>query len=223
MPQIQASSQNQLVLSPTASGTVTPDPSLASFYQITMPAGNITIANPATSAVGQMLTFEFTQDGTGGRTITWGSKLLTAQQPTPAASAVSLMQFWFDGTNWMPLISLSAQTLVLSAALTTTAGSTTLAIVDGAYQVVNVSTIFTTASSSGTLTVTVDTGTNAPGAGTAQLTGTIALTGTTNTVSNGTVISTPTTTAAGNRIAFTTGGTLTGLVGGVVTVVLKRA
>jgi hypothetical protein len=222
VPQIQSSSQNQTVLTPTAGGTVTPDPSANSLYSITMPAGNITIANPLTQAVGQMMTFEFTQDSVGSRTVTWGALYKTSQQPAVTASSVSFMQFWFDGTNWLPLVPLSAQTYTVSAAVTTTGGSTTMAVLDGAYQVAGVSTTFSTTSTSGTLTVTVDTGTNAPGAGTAQLTGTMSLAGTANTVVNGTLIAAPTTTAAGNRIAFTSAGTLTGLVGCVVTVALKR-
>lgn len=222
MPQIQSSSQNQTVLTPAGGGTVTPDPSGNALYSITMPAGNITIANPLTQSVGQTMTFEFTQDSVGSRTVTWGALYKTSQQPSPTASSVSFMQFWFDGTNWQPVVPLSPQTYTVSAAVTTTAGSTTMAVLDGAYQVASVSVVFSTTSSSGTLTVTVDTGTNAPGAGTAQLTGTMSLSGTANTVVNGTLIAAPTTTAAGNRIAFTSGGTLTGLVGCVVTVTLKR-
>jgi hypothetical protein len=222
VPQIQAASQNQSVVSPASGGTVTPDPSQNALYSITMPAGNITIANPLTGAVGQVMTFQFTQDSVGSRTVTWGAKFLTSQQPATTASSVSMMQFTFDGTNWQPLVPLSSQTYTVTAAVTTTAGSTTLAVLDGAYQVANVAVTFSTASTSGTLTVTVDTGTNAPGAGTAQLTGTVSLAGTANTVVNGTLIAAPTTTAAGNRIAFTTAGTLTNLVGCVVTVTLKR-
>lgn len=222
MPQKQLSSQNQTVLAPAAAGTVTPDPAQNEWYSITMPAGNITIANPLTQAVGQTMTFQFTQDSVGGRSVTWGALYLTSQQPASTASSVSLMQFWFDGTSWQPLVALSAATYTISAAVTTTAGSTTLAVVDGAYQISRVATVFSTASTSGTLTVTVDTGTAAPGAGTAQLTGTISLAGTANTVVSGTLIATPTSTAAGNRIAFTTAGTLTNLVGCVVSVTLKR-
>ena len=56
--------------SPAAAGTATLDLSLGSRFQITMPAGNITIAlsNATTS---QMFTVEITQDATGSRTVTW--------------------------------------------------------------------------------------------------------------------------------------------------------
>lgn len=222
MPQIQASSQNQAVLAPAGAGTVTPDPSQNSVYSITMPAGNITVANPLTQALGQTMTFVFTQDSVGSRTVTWGNGYATSQQPATTASSVSSMQFWFDGTSWQPLVPLSAQTYTLSSPVTTSAGSFTLAVLDGAYQVSRVAATFSTASTSGTITVTVDTGTAAPGAGTAQLTGTISLAGTANTVVAGTLIASPTTTAAGNRIAWTTAGTLTNLVGCVVSVTLKR-
>lgn len=218
------STQIQTVLTPTAGATVTPDPSQNELYSITFPAGNLTIANPLTQQVGQTMTFEFTQDSVGSRTVTWGTAYKTSQQPASTASSVTIMEFRFDGTNWIPSIPLSPQTYTVSfVGVTTTAGSTTMAILDGAYQVASVSAIFTTAGGAGAaVTATVDTGTQAPGAGTAQLTATIALTGTANTVVSGTLIASPTTTAAGNRIAFTTSGTLTGLAGCTVTVTLKR-
>lgn len=92
----------------------------------------------------------------------------------------------------------------------------------GNYQVAGVSSCFSTASSSGTVQVEVATGTQAPGSGTNQLTGTLALSGTANTVSNGTVIASPTTIAPGNRVNIIIGGTMTSLANGMVEIVLKR-
>jgi len=109
--------------------------------------------------------------------------------------------------------------------ITTTAGSTTIYVnpsLGGTYQVAGATVTFSTASTSGTITVKVDTSTNAPGAGTAQLTGTMSLSGTANTPVNGTVISSPNTISAGDRVSFTTAGTLTNLAGGTLTVILKR-
>lgn len=114
---------------------------------------------------------------------------------------------------------------VIGTGITTTAGSTTIFLMPSTvetWQVAGASVTFSTTSSSGTVTVSVDSGTNAPGAGTAQLTGTMSLAGTANTPVNGTVIASPTSITSGSRISYTTAGTLTGLVGCVLTVLLKR-
>lgn len=81
------------------------------------------------------------------------------------------------------------------------------------------SSVFTTASTSGTWTVEKLTGTTAAGSGTALLTGTVALSGTANTVANGTLISTVAslTFAAGDRVGIVFAGTMTNLVGGLIT------
>ncbi len=94
--------------------------------------------------------------------------------------------------------------------------------VSGTYQVAGVTVNFGTASTSGTLQVEVATGTQAPGSGTNQLTGTISLSGTANTPVNGTLIGSPTTIAAGNRVNLIFAGTVTGLANTVVTVALQR-
>ena len=88
------------------------------------------------------------------------------------------------------------------------------------YQVSEVRSIFSTASSSGTVTVEYLTGTTAPGSGTA-ITGAIALSGTANTMV-ATVPSTAKVLNPGDRINLIVGGTMTGLVGGFVQLTLKR-
>jgi hypothetical protein len=75
------------------------------------------------------------------------------------------------------------------------------------------------------VTVSKDTGTAAPGAGTALLTAVVALSGTANTVVNGTLISNTgtLTLAAGDRIAIVIAGTMTNLAGGILTLSLQPA
>jgi len=109
--------------------------------------------------------------------------------------------------------------------LTATDATRTIFIANRAMRLKAVSRIFSTASTSGTVTVTKDTGTAAPGAGTALLTGTLALSGTANTVVNGTLISTTSSLqlAAGDRIAIVIAGTMTNLAGGILTLSLERA
>lgn len=55
---------------PAAAGTATLDLSLGNVHNITMPAGNITIAL-SNEKVGQKFIVNITQDGTGSRTVTW--------------------------------------------------------------------------------------------------------------------------------------------------------
>lgn len=94
--------------------------------------------------------------------------------------------------------------------------------VSGTYKVVGVSAVFGTASTSGTLQVEVATGTQAVGAGTNQLTGTMSLSGTANTTVNGTVIASPTTITAGARVNLIFAGTVTNLANCTITVVLQK-
>ena len=80
-----------------------------------------------------------------------------------------------------------------------------------------VSRVFSTASTSGTLTLEKCTGTTAPGSGTVLLTATIALSGTANTTVAGTpVATTAVNMATGDRLGIVIAGTMTGLAGCVV-------
>lgn len=92
----------------------------------------------------------------------------------------------------------------------------------GTFQIAAVSVSFGTASTSGTLQVEVATGTQAIASGTNQLTGTVSLSGTANTTVNGTMIASPTTIAAGNRINLIFAGTVTNLLNATITIALKR-
>lgn len=92
------------------------------------------------------------------------------------------------------------------------------------YQVIGLQAVFGTASTSGTVTIEHLTGTSAPGGGTALLTGTVSLSGTANTVLNGTLIGNQSTAtlSPGDRLGIVFGGTLTSLAGLCVVVSLKR-
>lgn len=93
----------------------------------------------------------------------------------------------------------------------------------GEWYVAGVTSAFSTASASATVQVEVANGTTAPGSGTNQLQSALALSGTANTPSNGTLIASPTKVTAGGRINLIFAGTSTGLANGCVTVLLKRA
>ncbi|SER95203.1 hypothetical protein SAMN05216188_11851 [Lentzea xinjiangensis] len=55
--------------------TINTDASLADLFRVTL-GGNRTLANPSNPVDGQMLRWEIVQDGTGGRTLTPGSKFV---------------------------------------------------------------------------------------------------------------------------------------------------
>lgn len=94
-----------------------------------------------------------------------------------------------------------------------------------AYQVIGISETHNVAGTvaGATITCTKDTGTNAPGAGTAMLTAAIDLTAAALTPQAGTLAVAPATTvlAAGDRISLKYAGTLTTLAGVVVTITLR--
>src|SRR5437588_716487 len=68
--------------SPAGAGTATLDLSLGDIHNITMPAGNITIA-VSNANVGQVFIVEILQDGTGGRTVSWFSTIKWAGGSAP--------------------------------------------------------------------------------------------------------------------------------------------
>ncbi len=114
------------------------------------------------------------------------------------------------------------KTVTYNETLNASIGTTPFFIADQAYKVVAVSYVNKTAGTvaGATATVTKDTGTTAPGAGTALLTAAFTCLAVANTVANGTMVSTAATVtlAAGDRLSVLFAGTLTTLAGVVVTV-----
>lgn len=112
-------------------------------------------------------------------------------------------------------------------ALTATDASRAVFIATRACRLKAVSYMHTTGSTSGTLQVEKLTGTTAAGSGTTLLTGTIDLSATTvaNTTTNGTLIATVAslTLAAGDRLSVKIAGTMTNLVGAIVTMMVAPA
>lgn len=92
------------------------------------------------------------------------------------------------------------------------------------YELVAVSEVHTTASTSGTLQLEKCTGTTAPGSGTDLLASTISLSGAANTVLNGTLGTTRSDRVfvVGDRLALDFGGIVTSLVNAWITIYLKR-
>ncbi len=166
----------------------------------TQDSGNFSIAGSGTFSI-----------GTGAISLN-GSTTVASGKTLAAASADSLTV----GGTIIP------QTLFIPVDLTASLVDRTVFIADASYQVTSTRCVYSVAAlASGTLQVSVETGTGAPGTGADQLTGTIDLSGTVNTVQTGTVSGSPTTIAAGDRVSVDVGGTLTNLLG-ACTIGLKR-
>lgn len=75
-------------LSPSGAGTATLDLSLANDFEITMPAGNITIAI-SNATVGQKFSVSILQDVVGSRTVTWFSTLRWADGTVPTLTTTA--------------------------------------------------------------------------------------------------------------------------------------
>lgn len=63
--------------------------------------GNVTIPAMAGGRKGMRVTFVFTQDGTGSRTVTWNAQQKAATNGAGTANQVGATSFVFNGTNWV--------------------------------------------------------------------------------------------------------------------------
>jgi hypothetical protein len=95
----------QPAASPTAGGTVTPDMALGALLQVTMPAGNITIANPSNGKIGDFLHLRIKQDTIGGRLVTWDTLYLKSVVLSLTALATDQITFRFWGDYWIQVAS----------------------------------------------------------------------------------------------------------------------
>lgn len=73
----------------SAAGTMTPNFALSNSCVATFGAGNLTIANPTNVKAGQSWVLSLTQDGTGSRTVTWGSQYKWAGGTAPTLSTAA--------------------------------------------------------------------------------------------------------------------------------------
>ncbi len=81
--------------------TITPDPYAGGKVIVGTLTGNITVNAPSNAHIGCRLSFKFTQDATGGRTITLNSTFKKSWTPTTTANKINTIEFEYDGTNWI--------------------------------------------------------------------------------------------------------------------------
>lgn len=86
----------------TDGATITPDFSLGNNYSVTL-GGNRTLANPTNITAGQSGVIVITQDGTGSRTLAYGSYFKfpggTAPTLTTTASAVDVLAYYVESST----------------------------------------------------------------------------------------------------------------------------
>ena len=217
-------------------------------YLVCEPTGNMTVTLPLSTA--QLPTSSSTQyiPGAGpgypitiynnsAFTVTIAAATATSPAvsdtltnvPTLAVQNSSVSVFAAPGENtWYGYergsSSTTATTEVTVSGLGSGSSSLTAFIADQPYIVTAVSTVWGTASSSGTVNVEKATGTVAVGSGTAILTASISTATTANTVATGTLVATTATLtlASGNRLNVLLGGTLTSLANENVTIGLRK-
>lgn len=99
-PVMNARNQTAQTYSPAGAGTATLDLSLADQHDITMPAGNITIAL-SNDTNNQIFSISITQDATGSRTVTWFTTIRWAggSPPTLTTTASKRDRFVFIRTG----------------------------------------------------------------------------------------------------------------------------
>jgi hypothetical protein len=83
--------------------TISVDASLGNHFRVTL-GGNRTLGTPSNAYDGQQLRFEFTQDGTGGRTITMGNNIIKPSNVsdivlTSTPGSTDMVQLIFNASN----------------------------------------------------------------------------------------------------------------------------
>ncbi len=81
--------------------SITPEPGYGSTIVVGTLTGGITVNAPQAAWKGAKLRFVFTQDGTGGRAVTWNAVFKVNWTPTTTANKINTIEFVYDGTNWV--------------------------------------------------------------------------------------------------------------------------
>lgn len=93
---------------PAFASTITPDVTAGGIVNPGALTGAVTIGAPVNPFVGARLTFEFLQDGTGGRAVSWNAIFKFQAAWTNTGNTLnkqSTASFVYDGTNWVSLSS----------------------------------------------------------------------------------------------------------------------
>jgi hypothetical protein len=83
--------------------SVTPNLDIGTYFRVGSLTANITVDNPTFSGtvqVGSTLVVALTQDGVGGRTVTWGSDFAPKSTINTSANTWSFWTFIWEGARW---------------------------------------------------------------------------------------------------------------------------
>ncbi len=179
---------------------------------LTSPTLNLSAAGALTGVTGVTLTSGNIDQSASSGTLATGTGAVSLNGTTTVASGKTLAVTTADsltvGGNKIP------QTLFIQVPLLATVLTQAIFVADRSYQLTSAKCSYSVAAGLlGTFQVSVDTASDAPGAGTSQLSSAIDLSGSLNSTKTGTLIGSPTTISSGNRISTVVGGILTGLVG----------
>jgi hypothetical protein len=107
---VEFAAQGRSFQNPAFAASLTPDPFAAEVFAPGALTANVTINNPVLAGTnttglflvpGMRLVVILTQDGTGGRTVTWGAAFkLNGKAINGAANASTVFSFFYDGTSW---------------------------------------------------------------------------------------------------------------------------
>jgi hypothetical protein len=100
--QLFTKAQRGAITALTDGATITPDFAVANNFSVTL-GGNRTLANPSNLTAGQSGVIVLTQDGTGSRTLSYGSNWKfpagTAPTLTTTASAVDVLVYYVESSS----------------------------------------------------------------------------------------------------------------------------
>lgn len=98
---VRFNNSNEGWVSVPYAASVTPDPDRGKTQVIGALTGNVTIVTPTEPVHGQQMTLVFTQDATGGRTITLPSAWFFNWTPTTTANHKNTITVAYDGSSWV--------------------------------------------------------------------------------------------------------------------------
>ena len=90
---------------------ITPDLSSGNIINVGILTGNIVINAPINMRDDDILIIRLTQDGTGGRLVTWDAAFTVTTEISKASSVSTVWIFWYDGSNWIEISPIKGQEL----------------------------------------------------------------------------------------------------------------
>lgn len=87
----------------TYSGSLNPNPQVTEIVRMTPITGALSITDMSGGYEGLEFEFQLQQDGTGGRTITFGASYITNWTPSLSANKEDRIRFRYNGSKWVQL------------------------------------------------------------------------------------------------------------------------